>query len=704
MNSFYGGPNGQSFEIKKTFTNRYGLTTNSLDADLNQGWTSTVGVGEYVLISYGAPEDTGYQDYRDYDLDYQKQQGIEKPRSYNATVWVKTYDESAGNASGLSYKLVTSLTSFVPHTEATVSKALEPGEEPMVNINQDVESGYPDVVQFLFDMPGSWDFVTGEQKVNPLAPGSDPSAKLINIGTLGNEADRDPNQQKAYMGQFELSLPQTQDIQETGVVLSGPVGSEPKVELDKTSEGASAVHPILTLTLPVIQEFKTGEEYVITQDVSPDQTPKVSMTYADDLKQYPILTFELPKAWNLEINQVVNLIDDPLGTPSLADLTPDGAETKFWQLSLPRNAQIHAVQSAGDMVIPGDYYILENTGELFGYINGVWENLVNLRPSLNKVANVTPMAPYSDAEGTPASPTAAVTYNDSNGAWQLHFTLPKAPKVEASGTILDPANRGDTIAAVTIDNEKQENESILAFDFKVPAGSQWFVGDGGIANKDKSEIAGALNGDYYLDKTDGKVYVAEDNIWRVSGADLTGPRGYSLHVAASYTLSSSLTSSDIITHIKDNYGEENITDDMLFAVTLVDDEENTAYWYFCTEAEGWGFVRLTGGTGGLIATDYQSEALTDKAYSVSYINTLIEGLEDETGKKSTYSQARIDKLLSLKYDESNLNTWFEDSFRKQLQEETSNYVEAYKLEHDGEEPPKVEIVRGKNNVVRNDDI
>ena len=48
MDHFYGGPNGQSFAVKKIFSNK-----TALDADKLQGWTSSIQPGEFVIVFYG---------------------------------------------------------------------------------------------------------------------------------------------------------------------------------------------------------------------------------------------------------------------------------------------------------------------------------------------------------------------------------------------------------------------------------------------------------------------------------------------------------------------------------------------------------------------------------------------------------------------------------------------------------------------------
>jgi hypothetical protein len=86
MNSFYGGPAGQAFEIVKVFSNKV-----AMQADLKERWQSSISVGSYVFISYGLPSDddkTGYSSHRAEDAEtYGK--------TYNSTLWQKIYTENS---------------------------------------------------------------------------------------------------------------------------------------------------------------------------------------------------------------------------------------------------------------------------------------------------------------------------------------------------------------------------------------------------------------------------------------------------------------------------------------------------------------------------------------------------------------------------------------------------------------------------------
>ena len=74
---------------------------------------------------------------------------------------------------------------------------------------------------------------------------------------------------------------------------------------------------------------------------------------------------------------------------------------------------------------------------------------------------------------------------------------------------------------------------------------------------------------------------------------------------------------------------------------MLDNGGDVSYWYYKTNAGTWDRAQLTGGVSSLIENTYK-ENVDNKTYSIDYINSLIEGAENETGKVTTYSKAKID--------------------------------------------------------------
>lgn len=662
MNSFYGGPAGQSFDIAEVFS-----TYGDLLTDVTNGWKSTIAVGEFVMVSYGRPGDADYETNRDKDL-----KAVNK--NYNSTLWQKVYDENndddtyalASSTTGINYKFISSCTGYTPYLNAEVVDWTEPGTQASVSVDTEAE-GYPDKVKFDFTFPGSWDFITDKQKVNPLAADGDPAIDLINIGTLGDEEDQDPklNQGKAYMGKFVFSLPKSQVITEATRTLIA-AEEAPTVELDQGDpddpDGTPSVtNPVLRFELPVAQFLKTENVTTTEEALDAASTPTVVVSYEeeDTLKRYPILTFGLPKAWNLAINEVITELG-PLSEPIIEPVEDGSFTTKTWKLSLPRNVEFHVVNTMEEMTTPGDYYILKSTGSLYGYDNGWeedngWKELVCFVPPISNDVDLTVIKPYEE-NGEPSEPTADIEY--TNDSWKFKFELAKAPKVDKNFEFVGSTEDGE----VDIDISNSDTDSTLVFSFKIPAGSKLFAGVEIAADGVTIEIEGARNGDLYLNSSTGKVYILEAGVWKEQEDTLKGPIGDALNIVANYTIKEAdgyvNTIAAISGYITTHYSAE-ISNQDIFAISYVEEDSGaeTAYWYFKVDNE-WGCVQLTGGVASLIETEYNNEsegAVINKTYSISYINSLIEGTKDETGEKKTYSQAKINELLSA-LDET-LNTW-----------------------------------------------
>ena len=120
MSSFYGGPVGKSFEIKKVFST-YSGNTDSILEDIGKGFGSPIAVGEFVVISYGVPGTTAYNTNVDIDDSHSaptiyKYDGIsgsvitvsQGSKYFNGTIWQKAYGK-VGNTDTLVYALVTSV-------------------------------------------------------------------------------------------------------------------------------------------------------------------------------------------------------------------------------------------------------------------------------------------------------------------------------------------------------------------------------------------------------------------------------------------------------------------------------------------------------------------------------------------------------------------------------------------------------------------
>ena len=144
FNSFYGGQPGQDFSISYIFDNREALIS-----DLGKGYSSHIGLNEYVMINYGLDWDT-------IDENKQKDKEANYPSSNN-TLWCKIYDEEKTktlsfeegqtikvsgpdiyNRNGLCYKLIAHFTSGIPKISVT-EEEVDPAENRNINISEDLD-------------------------------------------------------------------------------------------------------------------------------------------------------------------------------------------------------------------------------------------------------------------------------------------------------------------------------------------------------------------------------------------------------------------------------------------------------------------------------------------------------------------------------------------------------------------------------------
>ena len=162
MLSFYGGPAGKDFTITKIFPNK-----TAMDADIALGNNSPIYAGDYVLISYGDPNQPEFAENLTVDGDI----------SYNATLWKKEWNN------GYSYKEIMSIASNYPKfTAGNIDTSLKFGEAPQLTIDSSSLAN-PKVV---LKMPASLRAGTANT-TESVAPTATASIAPVYGGTLGNE-------------------------------------------------------------------------------------------------------------------------------------------------------------------------------------------------------------------------------------------------------------------------------------------------------------------------------------------------------------------------------------------------------------------------------------------------------------------------------------------------------------------------------------
>ena len=162
MLSFYGGPAGKDFTIAKIFPNK-----TAMDADIALGNNSPIYAGDYVLISYGDPNQPEFAENLTVDGDI----------SYNATLWKKEWNN------GYSYKEIMSIASNYPKfTAGNIDTSLKFGEAPQLTIDSSSLAN-PKVG---LKMPASLRAGTANT-TESVAPTATASIAPVYGGTLGNE-------------------------------------------------------------------------------------------------------------------------------------------------------------------------------------------------------------------------------------------------------------------------------------------------------------------------------------------------------------------------------------------------------------------------------------------------------------------------------------------------------------------------------------
>lgn len=646
MQSFYGGPAGQSFEIKQIFSSYYG--PNGAQEDLTKGWASSISVGEFVMVSYGKTGETEYWTNYNYDIDSGDKKNL------NSTLWQKVYDESAETNSGLTYKFITSCTGNTPKITVTLpARVLNANEEPKV----ETDLSNPDLPVINFELPQSQ--VLSVDQTSVLNADKEPSVEYnyddINHPTL------------------HFNIPQSQVIKKEAEVTIIKAGETPTVILDTE---ADVNRPTLKFQLPATQEFLSDN---ITHTVlNANGSPSVSFTYnkEDTLHKHPILNFELPRSQVMGAPETE--VQGPKVDPSVENVSEDVNAPRF-KFNLPRavafyygellgkrpteenpNETYIVTNSSFESYKVGDYYINTPTGFVYIVIakkdNTTCEFkyqacLLSPLPSI-KASGINPYVQVGSEYNSAVPRVDRILNTNGTVEWQLQFGLPRVPKFTVSSSFVGSADQGTVSSQIT-------SENTVTLNFKIPTGSRLFAGLEVTVDGATTSIDGARLGDVYLNSETGVLYTLTSAGWKASEKSIKGPVGDVLNIEADYqlteTASYAASLENGVAYIEEHY-TETIDSHKIFAITwtLLDNGRDVSYWYFKTNAGEWARAQLTGGVSSLIENAYKTN-VDNKTYSINYLNSLIEGKDGETGKLTTYSKAKIDELLATLDD--TLITW-----------------------------------------------
>ena len=456
---------------------------------------------------------------------------------------------------------------------------------------------------------------------------------------------------------LKLSLPQSQVI-ETALVELLNVGEEPTVSLE-TSGSYSINRPAIKFQLPVSQSLQEGTTTVLDSN----ETPYFEINF-DDINN-PVINFFLPQSQVMgnpetiivgpEENPSVQINNTNINSPVLKFSLPESIKFYYGELLGERTAGIYEEtnEAFADYNI-GDYYINAPTGFIYKVTKKsgttcTFQYVACIQSPLPEI-EVTKLDPYTNGGSgyEPTAPTVVREFtNTEETAWKLVFGLPSAVKYGVSFDFIGIDEEGSVSSKII-------SSDTVNLDFQIPRGSKLFAG---LTVSDTSlnvTVDGAKTGDLYLNTDTGDIYsLGSNGTWVKNKGNLKGPVGEALKIVKSYTINETETIKDSlqngVNYIEENYDGEISAED-IFSITWVEYETNqeTSYWYYKAADGVWGRVQLTGGIANLIDNDYNNEdggEVTNKTYSVHYINTLIGGAITNKDRQ-TYSAEQIEELLS----------------------------------------------------------
>lgn len=648
MLNFYSGPSGRSFTISWIFATRYG-SGNSMTADIGMGWKSPIPVGSYVVISYGLPSDTQYDNYLKVDLTQAPTDELK--RSYNSTLWQKVYDEKQSQYNGINYEFICAMTGNTPKIEfITPIEVLDADEPPEIVYDKTK----PDNPTILLKLPRS-QVLSLNQPIEVLDANKNPYV-IYDEGSKDAQGNIIPGPHGGTINNPTLSMgiPQSQQIQQ-GTINWIKANENPRFTIDSTNIN----RPVFNFWLPVAQQIQQGAITILDAD----ENPRFEIDSTDPDK--PILKFWLPQSQIMQDptttiigpdqDPSVSLDDTNINKPKLEFELPRAVKFYYGSLLGERQDSQYTLTNLAfaDYGI-GDYYINEASGFIYQVISKTgntctFKYIASIQQPLPAV-NTTPISPYK-ADKTQNNPKVTRAFTNNNQTeWMLTFELPKIPLPDIEVEYIGSAEDGSASVAPS-------DENTMLFDFKIPTGSRMFAGDLVDAGKQDAVVPDAKPGDLYLNAQTGLIYILDktSSIWNLQKGSLKGPVGDALHIIDKFSLTVADGFEDNIPNavgvIQAQYPTYD-RHDGVFAVTWKDVSKNTetSYWYFLDETDQWGRVQLTGGVMNLIQNQWvdspETNPVTNQTYSIDYINKLIGGNIDDPDKdKHAFSKDQIYEML-----------------------------------------------------------
>lgn len=616
MLSFYGGPAGKDFTIAKIFPNK-----TAMDADIALGNDSPIYAGDYVLISYGDPNQPEFAENLTVDGDI----------SYNATLWKKEWNN------GYSYKEIMSIASNYPKfTAGNIDTSLKFESAPQLTIDSSSLAN-PKVG---LKMPASLKAGTANT-TESVAPTTTASIVPVYGGTLGNELS------------FQAKIPQgvtfTPSVSDAGEIswtnngnLPNPATKSVKGQkgdtgvsfagIEYTPSTASGGNNTFKVkysngtTGTESYNIKNGVDITSVEEITSDidgGTNSITFVKSDGTKVGPVTVKNGSKGSTGTIKSVTATVDANVGIPQVtakAKGDPSNADITFEFKNLKGNpGTISTVTAAVDntSVDTGDpecVVELGGTPENRSF-NLVFSHLVGTQGVKGDTGYY--FTPAVDALG--------------NLSWNNNGELNNPATVNIKG----PKGDGGTIeiTSVVIDNGSSETAPPSVEVISGTTDPQYAKYSLSFHNLVGKRGPQGARGYYFLPSLASNGDLSWSNN---SGGELANPTtinirgpqgevGNPLNIIATEIITAAQVAEDTLAAVgaeltargRDPQAGE------LIAVTYEKAENDViSYWYFKVNAT-WQRVQLSGGMGGVIVNTKVTDATaSSKVYSAEYINAL----------------------------------------------------------------------------------
>ena len=616
MLSFYGGPAGKDFTIAETFPNKA-----AMDADIALGHDSPIYTGDYVLISYGDPNQPKFEENLAADGD----------TSYNATLWKKEWND------GYSYREIVSIASSYPKFAAgNIESSLKFGEAPQLT----VDSSSPANPKIGLKMPASLKAGTANT-TESVVPTATASIAPVYGGTLGNELS------------FQAKIPQgvtfTPSVSDAGEIswtnngnLPNPATKSVKGQkgdtgvsfagIEYTPSTASGGNNTFKVkysngtTGTESYNIKNGVDITSVEEITSDidgGTNSITFVKSDGTKFGPVTVKNGSKGSTGTIKSVTATVDANVGIPQVtakAKGDPSNADIIFEFKNLKGNpGTISTVTAAVDntSVDTGDP---ECVVELGGTPENRSFNLV-----FSHLVGTQGVKGDTGYYFTPAVDTLGNLSWNNNGELNNPATVNiRGPKgdggtVEITNVVIDNGSSetaDPSVEVISSTTDPQHAKYSLSFHNLV--GKRGVQGPRGYYFLPSVAANGDLS---WINNSGGEL--ANPTTINIRGPQ--GEVGNPLNIIATEIITAAQVAEDTLAAVgaeltargRDPQAGE------LIAVTYEKAENDViSYWYFKVNAT-WQRVQLSGGMGGAIVnTKVTDTTASSKVYSAEYVNAL----------------------------------------------------------------------------------